>query len=298
MYEPPQGYETVLRTKRRRECFESRLVLNSAGILSEAVHRDGWWWLIVGVDTLSVARDELAAYQQENLEQRKQPSVTIPLYGGAVFGVFAYAAVIILVELLAEAKSLGFDWPSTGHMNAGRVMGGELWRVVTALTLHVDFGHLASNLVFGAVFGLLAGRILGGGVAWLVIVLAGSLGNLMNAMVQASEHTSIGASTAVFAALGVLVAHALRPRANVQEKSFKRWAPLIAGVILLGYTGVGDERTDVLAHLTGFLAGLLLGWIGCRLPDDWLARPAIQKCSGAAAITVVTAAWIVGLLNA
>lgn len=107
---------------------------------------------------------------------------------------------------------------------------------------------------FGAVFGLLAGRVLGGGVAWLTILLGGALGNGINVMIQEPTHRSIGASTPVFAAMGVLVAYALRPRESHDDTLLKRWTPLIGGSLLLAFTRVEGERTDVAAHCTGFLA--------------------------------------------
>ncbi len=296
MVELPPGYESIFQTRHRKECFESRLVLASAGVSAEAHQDDGWWMLVVRSDDAATARTELDAYQRENSDSLPRRRIAIPIYGGAATGAGVYAAVILLVALFSETSAYGVPWRSVGRMQAGLVMDGQWWRVVTALTLHLDAGHILSNLVFGLVFGVLAGRVLGGGVAWLVIVIAGALGNFANAIVQPSDHSSIGASTAVFAALGLLVAHALRPRSHVQDKLFKRWSPLIAGALLLAFIGVGGERTDVTAHVTGFLGGMLVGWIGCRLPGRWLASRKVQISAGVAAIGLVTAAWIVGLI--
>ena len=137
---------------------------------------------------------------------------------------------------------------------------------------HGDAGHLTANLVFGTVFGLLAAQALGSGLACLAILLAGGLGNGMNALVQGPGHASLGASTAVFAALGILVAHALRYRGALPGGVLRRYSPLVGGVLLLAYTGTGGERTDVVAHLTGFLAGLGTGWFARHIPERWLRR--------------------------
>ena len=298
MYEPPPGCEVVFRGRERHECLELRLVLEAVGISVEAVHEAGCWLLIVERDDLAVASAELDAYRRENSERSSSSSTAVPVYDGAAAAVLTYVAVVIVVAIFSAHWAWGQDWLSAGRMQAGRVMAGEWWRTVTALTLHLDAGHIISNVVFGGVFGFLAGRILGGGVAWLAIVLAGALGNLVNAMVQAPTHSSIGASTAVFAALGLTVSHALRPRTAVPEKRLKRWSPLIGGTVLLALTGIGGENTDVVAHLTGFLAGLLIGWLGCRLPHRWLASHRTQQWAGFTAITIVVSAWIVGLVIA
>lgn len=292
------GHETVFRTKQQRECTESHMVLDAVGIGAEINHREGWWSLEVQQNDATIAIEELEAYWRENVDRSDQRPASIPLYGGATTAVLVYAGVIILLAILTSPWGLGLGWLAAGRMQAGRVMAGEWWRVVTALTLHLDVGHLLANLLFGGVFGFLAGRILGGGVAWLAIVLAGATGNFMNAVVQPPAHLSIGASTAVFAALGILVSHALRPRTAIPEKFFKRWSPLVGGVVLLAMTGVGGERTDVVAHLTGFLAGLLIGWGGCRLPHDWLASREVQKWAGFAGLAIVASAWLVALVSA
>lgn len=298
MHETPPDFETVFRTRDRGECRESCLVLEAAGIAAEAGYRDGWWLLSVDRNDLATSTAELDAYRRENSDRSTPRSATVPVYEGAAAAVLVYAGIIILVAILTAHWAFGLEWLSAGRMQAGRVMRGEWWRSVTALTLHLDAGHAIANLVFGAVFGLLAGRLFGGGVAWLAIVAAGALGNVINAALQSPAHTSIGASTAVFAALGLIVSHALRPPTPVPEKAMKRWSPLIGGGVLFALTGMGGARTDVLAHLTGFSAGLLIGSIGCRLPARWLASGEVQSWAGAAAITLVAIAWTIGLVVA
>ena len=76
----------------------------------------------------------------------------------------------------------------------------------------------------------------------------------------------------------------------------QRWSPLIGGVILLSFLGIGGERTDVTAHLTGFLAGLVGGWSSSYLPAHWLRYTILQWAAGLAAIGILALAWIVGFV--
>lgn len=297
MYQPPPGFQAVFQTDHPRLCREFRLVLESIGIRSEAIQHDGEWLLVVSDADAEQSTTELAAYHQESRDLAEHCASPLPAYGGAIAGAAIYAWAVMLVAILMGTRAFGFDWLSAGRMQAGLVLEGEWWRTTTALTLHLDIGHIASNLVFGIVFGLLAGRALGGGFAWLVIVLAGGLGNLMNAIVQPPEHLSIGASTAVFAALGLLVSNALRPARGSRERLLKRWSPLIGGVLLLAFTGVGGERTDVTAHVTGFLAGMFLGWAASCLPSAYLERRAIQAAAGGVALLLVVVAWGFALME-
>ncbi|MEY2919071.1 MAG: hypothetical protein RL261_376, partial [Pseudomonadota bacterium] len=86
---------------------------------------------------------------------------------------------------------------------------------------------------------------------------------------------------------------AWRRRADSGERWAYRWAPLIAGVFLLGFTGVGGENTDVLAHLTGFITGSATGW--------WLGRllkipgPRTQWLAGLASLAAIAGAWALAL---
>jgi len=295
MYEPPPGHEVVCETSYRGEALELRFVLESVGVTSKIQQFRGGWLIVVSSDHAVQAVGEIDSYQREAAEQSSERRVAIPTYGGSMVGVGIYAGVLMLVAVLMGRSVFGLDWWLAGQMQAGLVMEGQWWRTVTALTLHLDPGHIGSNLVFGCVFGLMAGRVLGGGVAWLVIVFSGALGNLVNAMLQSADHTSIGASTAVFSALGVLVSHALKPRSGPRESFLKRWSPLIGGLVIFGFTGIGGENTDVTAHATGLLAGLVLGWVGVALPSDWLGSRRVQQVSGVAALAVVVIAWTVGL---
>lgn len=287
----------ALETRRRDECRESRLVLEAAGIPVQTVRSGSGWLLVVAEQDLGIATTELEAYRQENRERAEAPPPErVQLYGGAAFGIVVYGAIIVSVAVLTAYSAYGVDWMAAGSMRAGRVLEGQWWRVTTALTLHVDLQHLLGNLAMGGLFCFFASRVLGGGIGWLVIVLAGSLGNGINALVQPPEHTSVGASTAVFAALGVIVAHAFRHReAAANERPLKRWAPLVGGVLLLAFTGVGGERTDVVAHVTGFLAGLIVGWLGCRLRPVWMADGRVQQAAGVLAVGLVVGAWLMAL---
>ncbi|QEF98425.1 Rhomboid family protein [Stieleria maiorica] len=275
--------------------MELRLVLEAAGIAAGAQSRRGRWRLIVAAEDVSAAQRELEEYRRENQSRSTETVSVTPTYAGAAIGVVVYAAVVVVIGLSTLPWGLGGDLFTPGEMQAGKVLAGDAWRCVTALTLHVDEGHLASNLLFGILFGFLAGRTVGGGIAWFSIVSAGAVGNWLNALVQQPEHRSVGASTAVFAALGLLVAAALRPRRSSGESLLRRWRPLVAGVMLLALIGVGGERTDVTAHVTGFFAGLLIGAISSRIPTRWLADERTQWLAGLATFAVVTLAWVVAL---
>ena len=282
----------VYRSYWRPSCEERAFVLHAMGIASRTAWNGGAWSLYVASADEIEAHAQLRRYEREN-PPRTRPAPPEPLHRGAWLGSSAYAGVVLLVGFLAGTSAFNLDWLDAGSLRAAPVRGGELWRVVTALTLHLDVGHLLANLGFGTVFGLLAGQLLGPGVAWASVLVAAAGANALNAWLQPDVHASVGASTAVFATLGLLAAYAWRRRSGETERRAYRWAPLFAGVFLLAFTGAGGEHTDVLAHLTGFAMGALAGALQAtwRLPRGAFA----QLVAGGASLAIVAAAWACAL---
>jgi uncharacterized membrane protein len=66
-------------------------------------------------------------------------------------------------------------------------------------------------------------------------------------------------------------------------------------VALLTYIGTGDERTDIVAHLTGFVAGAVGGAglfrvVGARQPGA-----TVQAVGACLAVLTVLGAWFLAL---
>ena len=111
-------------------------------------------------------------------------------------GAAAYAAVLLLVVYLGGLQFFGVDWLDAGSLQATAVRQGEVWRAVTALTLHFDVAHLLGNLGFGMFFGWLAAQLLGPGVAWTRRrCRCGHWRTCSTRIVQPDQHLSAGAST-------------------------------------------------------------------------------------------------------
>ncbi len=161
--------------------------------------------------------------------------------------------------------------PDAALLDAERVfVHGEWWRAATALWLHADLGHLVSNAGSGAlVFTALVHGFRDPLRAWSLLAAAAILGNLAAAAIHHGEpYRSLGASTAVFAGLGLLTGRAVR--LLLRASGVRRWRalalPLVSGLVVLGLLGAGEARVDVIAHATGFFAGLLLALLAAPLP--------------------------------
>lgn len=284
------AWVSLERAYRRGAIAELSLVLTAMDV-EHVVERDGYAWRLWVPETLAEhAADQLTRYRHENRPRFVIP-VEWPQVDSGWAGVVMYLLIIWLVPVLDDALAFGWDWREQGVMQAGAVTNGEWWRTVTALTLHADLGHVIANSAFGAVFGLFVGRYLGSGFGWLLVVLAAALGNALNAWLQADPFRSIGASTATFAALGLVAAFVWR-RGHYRGANLRRsFAPIFAGIAMLAFTGVGSERTDIFAHFFGFGCGVGFGVAAAQFDLARLGRSG-QWLAGAAAIALVAVSWM------
>ncbi len=278
-------------------CREAGLVLEAKSVPYDLVELDGSWVLLAAPATAQIARDELTRYAAERSVVRDSAATVIP-YAGAGIGAAIYGLVLLLTAYCAGTQMFGVDWLASGALDARAGGGGEWWRALTALTLHLDQAHLLSNLLFGVGVGILAGRVFGPGVAWASILGAGALSNYLDMLIAPSTHRAVGASTAVFAALGLLSGFAWRQRLALRERFRYRWAPLFAGVCLLAFLGAGDQHVDVLGHVLGFMTGIAFGWIYARAGVLHNRSGGLQAGMGAAALGVIVAAWGIALQHA
>jgi len=173
--------------------------------------------------------------------------------------------------------------------SAFNIMNGEIYRTVTSLMLHSGYPHLASNIAGIAIFGTAVCSITGAGVGWLMILLSGILGNLANAALFRYGHISIGASTAVFGAVGILAAYQLCRKIKIAEQRMKAWLPIAGGLALLAFLG-SSKHSDLTAHLFGFMSGIGIGILYVLFLDRLLEKRHQIYCM-AATITTVSLSW-------
>ena len=252
--------------------------------------------LLVAQSEELAAVEEFRRYEEENVGWPPKPEQVV-LVSTGLGAVAAWILTLWTFFLFDQSDTWGYEWVQRGLSRAGRVLDGEWWRPITALTMHSGWSHLASNVVFGALFLVLVAQLVGNGAALFSALLSGALGNLLNAWIQRPEHGSIGASTAVFGLIGVLAAHQWIRRRRVRHGFVYRWAPLVLGGVFLGWMGTGGERTDVLAHCTGLLTGGFVGAALGTLEPRRFARRGAQIGLALASIAILAAAWSVALTS-
>ncbi len=251
-----------------------------------------------------LAREQLQRYAVERERDAAEraasraATLTAEPFGGAGAGAIAYTMVLVGVAYCAGINLFGVDWLAAGAIDAHPGAAREWWRAVTALTLHLDQAHLFGNLLFGIGAGVLCSRLFGPGIAWLSILVAGALGDYLELWIAPAGYLAAGASTAVFAALGLLAGYSWRHRWPWRSRWIYRSTPLLAGVSLLVFLGAGNAHVDVLGHVFGFTFGVVFGWSFASAGMPRSRGRHVQAIAATAAAVLLAAAWGLSLHQA
>jgi membrane associated rhomboid family serine protease len=311
-FELPPGFCLLGPVSTQQKVQEWLLVLRSVGLDGSArwIPSVGWAILVTEHQYLR-ATQTLREYEIENRDWPPARKKDRPLYASSPWAFVVVGLLIVMFAITGPAAARS-GWFQLGTANTDMILHGAPWQAVTALTLHADAGHVLGNVISGGIFLTGVHRRLGAGLGTFVTVMAGAAGNLANAAWHGTHHLSIGASTAVFGALGALAA-AQMVRNQVDRPSregglralLSTWGPIAAGLVLLGLLGAGGardtmaqlahvNRTDVAAHGFGFVAGLALGLIAAfTLRKRTTPLPTwLQSAFGAASFATVAGSWV------
>jgi rhomboid protease GluP len=194
---------------------------------------------------------------------------------------------LVFLAMVAHGISVGSPTPDQlmhwGADNAGAVLiGGQWWRIVTAMFVHVGIIHLATNMWCLWNLGLLAEPLMGSMGLLAVYILTGAAGNLLSTFVNwllaypdwLKTHdlglfsAGAGASGAVFGIAGALIVLLKSHRLPVPPEELhklRRSVIYFAAInLVIGFSvsfgaavARSGMRIDNMAHLGGVLCGLL-----------------------------------------
>jgi membrane associated rhomboid family serine protease len=282
-----------IRARSQRRAMDWSLVLASQGIeaVIQYLPEGGGWVLLVEPHELERA---LAAIRQYRLENRgwawRQPLA----WSGLTFhwGALLWCWVMALFYWLSEAIGPSID--AAAAMDSVAVRQGEWWRLFTAVCLHADVGHLAANVCTGfLVLGLAMARC-GAGRALLGALLAGAGGNLAGLLLHLKPYHGLGASGMVMGGLGLLAAQSV-PLLPQRPHAFRQaLIGLLGGLLLFILMGF-NPASDVVAHLGGFVSGILLGTGLAWLPAPLRQNAKVDRVAGALAAGLTVVTWTLAL---
>lgn len=279
----------------KRVANEYSVLLDSLSIQNNVVFNWGSWKVEVNMNDFARAMEEVANYEKSGRIERPKNR-----FGHIRFQKINVLYFFSVLIALAVFHAVVYLYPDLGLLKAGRssasaITEGEFFRAVTALTLHGDIKHLASNIFFGGIAVYSLSTLIGTGYAWFLFLVSGFAGNVLNAFFYGSGHNSIGASTAVFGVVGVLAG--LQFFEKFREKKTRAWIPFAAAVGLLAMLGT-SEKTDVLAHFFGFLSGVPFGlMVGRIYSNHEIAGKYHQAMLMAVFWLVIGMSWASALIN-
>lgn len=297
----PPRYVLLRGTNSRYRADIWSLVLLSAGIPHSSRVGAGEYQIVVHHDHFPAAEGEISRFEEENLNWPPPPLYQERLErvsaGYNPPTVMIIGALLIFYSITGAASHAN-EWFKVGAVNSrAMIYGGEWWRALTALTLHADSVHLLGNLFIGGFVIHFLCRNFGTGLGWFLVMLSGAAGNVLNVLARGSGHLSVGFSTAVFGAVGILCGSRISRSRHGWLKGFL--LPLGAGCALLAMLGSSGRRTDLGAHLWGLISGLVLGALAefIPIPLTERMRKYRQALFFVITVSVVYIAWQQAFLN-
>ena len=191
----------------------------------------------------------------------KRFRITYSLIG---FNLLFYAVSILYTGSL-------IDMPAGGLVDLGAiygpyVIGGEWWRLLTAMFLHGGMTHLLMNMFSLYIIGRPMELYFSPKSYLSLYFLTGIVGGLVSIAVH-PETVAIGASGAIFGVFGALSGYFFAYRRELGEHAYqfmKDFALIIGINLVIGFT---VPNIDVSAHAGGLVSGLIGGLIVARHPE-------------------------------
>jgi membrane associated rhomboid family serine protease len=213
---------------------------------------------------------------------RPAPAMTIL----ALLLILVHAVQPVLVELVGRRFGRNVDAQVILSLFANRsdsvIVGGEYWRLLSALFLHAGWMHLCLNAAVLVAFGSAIERLWGRTRAVLLFVAAGIGGNWLSAYLGVrfgdGVTESVGASGGVFGLLAGYWLSAISVHLP-KHRRFKLQLIVLVSLIILTDISIGLLTTnepfalfigahiDNWAHIGGLVVGLALGWF--LKPPSW-----------------------------
>ncbi len=168
-------------------------------------------------------------------------------------------AVVFLCCMIAGDKM----YSDYGLIASKVLMGRQVYRLLTAMFMHVDIRHIFSNMLILCCCGYLIEAEFGHIRYLLIYLLSGLLGNVVSVLADLFTNPnviSVGASGAIFGLDGLLLAIALFKKEKPETVTFERVGAMILLSLLSGFTGTNINNP---AHIGGVLSGFVLGILCC-----------------------------------
>lgn len=187
-----------------------------------------------------------------------QPRVTYILLGLIAVVYVAGIVADVAVGLSAEQAIMGGSqvlFLYGGKINAA-IQGGQFWRLVTPIFLHIGLAHIGLNGYFLYIVGPQVERPFGYWRFLLVFLfsgIAGTLGSMIG-----TPNPSAGASGALFGLIGALAVYFYQNRQGFGDVAQRQLRSLGMLVLINLVFGITVPNIDNWGHMGGLVGGALI----------------------------------------
>lgn len=192
----------------------------------------------------------------------------------ALIGINAVVFVLMVVFGVSPISPTVADLLLWGADFGPKTIGGEWWRLLTSMFLHIGLIHIGFNMWVLYAAGPLVERMVGNVGFLLMYLIAGLCGGLAslswNPMI-----VSAGASGAIFGVYGCLLGLVLRSQGSIPSQILVQLRSSAGGFLVYNLVfGIMVPNIDMSAHLGGLAGGFFCGLIlGQRFtPAAWSGR--------------------------
>ncbi len=282
----------IRRAPDKEPILDASLALSSQGIRHWFEFDGIQFILTVDPEDATYARTVLEDYDSENADFQNEDTPEAPPVNLRLSPLL-HLLIPVAVFFWAGSTPWGGWLTQRGGADARRILDGEWWRCLTATSLHVDHEHFLGNMLSGFFILNLLRRRCGPGTSMLLLTLAVGITNFLVAFFSTPNHFSIGFSTVVFAALGLLagIETLHLPRRSPQLTGLRDFSPLVAAFFLAVLVGIGD-KADVKAHFIGFGLGSLCAPLATRL-ERRAGHPACQIAGVVLVYGIYAIVWMI-----
>ncbi len=152
---------------------------------------------------------------------------------------------------------VGVDLQTGFDFTAG-IVGGQWWRLVSAMFLHAGLIHLGLNSYVLWIFGNEIEREIGRLETLAVFLITGVFAGAASFASASGFAIAVGASGAIFGLVGAFIAYNYLRRHHVMAQARLRGALSMLVINLI--IGFSIPRIDWRAHVGGLVAGLIAGY--------------------------------------
>ena len=211
---------------------------------------DDFYGLKYGIQT--TISQSFEARKQQMLGKKNLPLVTIVL-------IALNLIYFIILAIKGDVNNAGY-MASMGASYGPYVFENyQFWRLITNMFMHFGLMHLFSNMLYLFLIGLNMEKMIGRWKYLALYLMTGFGASLISTAfyyIRGENVVSAGASGAIYGLIGALVVLTYKTRGQTGRSMM--WLRIGFVILFLFYSNFMSTRVDVVAHIAGFILGIIL----------------------------------------